>query len=282
MRKKKEQSFETILIEKQGNGTTVVTFNRPEKRNAMSPLMHKEMVDALRMLKYDNETKVLVLTGAGNSFCAGQDLKEYFYKSLYEEGDPYAHAKNREMSHTWRFRELRNFPKVTIAKINGNCFGGAFTIITSCDLAIAADEAKIGLSELNFGHFAGGMVTKVVSEMLRPRDAMYYLLTGDLINGKRAAEIGLVNLSVPLKKLDAELERLLGKILDKDEEALRFQKELYHNSRHMGYEEAWRFSAAMSAEHTALSKGKWLKEGVGQFMKKKYKPGLGSFDKDAK
>ena len=282
MKNKQAPSFETILVEKQKNGVTVITFNRPEKRNAMSPLMHKEMVDALRMLKYDDATKVLVLTGAGNSFCAGQDLKEYFYKDLYENKDPYAHAKNRELSHTWRFRELRNFPKVTIAKINGNCFGGAFTIITSCDLAIAADEAKIGLSELNFGHFAGGMVTKVVSEMLRPRDAMYYLLTGDLIDGKKAAEIGLVNFSVPLKKLDAALKNLLGKLLDKDEEALRFQKELYHNSLHIGYEEAWRLAAAMSAEQTALSKGKWPKEGVGQFMKKKYKPGLGAFDKNSK
>jgi len=279
---KKKKDYETILIEKKGNGTTVLTFNRPEKRNCMSPLMHQEMLDALRMLKYDAETKALVLTGAGNSFCAGQDLKEYFYKNLYEENDPHAHAKDRETSHTWRFRELRNFPKVTIAKINGNCFGGAFTIVTSCDLAVAADEATIGLSEINFGHFAGGMVTKVVSEMLRPRDAMYYLLTGDPIDGKKAQEIGLVNFSVPLVKLDEAVEKLLGKILDKDEEALRFQKEMYHNSLHMGYEEAWRFSAAMSAQQTALSKGNWLKEGVGQFMKKKYRPGLGAFDKEVK
>jgi len=274
--------FETILLQKRGDGVTTITFNRPEKRNAMNPQMHREMVEALRMLKYDEETKILVLTGAKDSFCAGQDLKEYFYKKLYEEKDPFAHARDRELSHTWRFRELRYFPKVTIARVNGDCFGGAFTIVTSCDLAIAADEAKIGLSELNFGHFAGGMVTKVVSEFLRPRDAMYYLLTGEPIDGKRAAEIGLVNFSVPREKLDEELEKLLNKLLDKDELALRFQKELYRHSLHMGYEEAWRFSGAMSAEHTALSKGKWLKEGVGQFMEKKYKPGLKAFNKDAK
>ena len=141
---------------------------------------------------------MLVITGAGNSFCAGMDLKEVFH-ALKDQ--PARYDKVIRLATEWRGRTLRYYPKPTIAMINGYCFGGAFSIVEGCDLAIAADEATFGLSEINFKGFPGGAVSKSLANLLRPRDALFYALTGRRFDGKIAAEIGLVNFSVPLRQL---------------------------------------------------------------------------------
>jgi feruloyl-CoA hydratase/lyase len=154
--------YSTILIEK-NDGITTLKFNRPEKRNAMSPQLHREMYDALSELQFDDETRVLVITGNGDAFCAGQDLKQYFYEL---KDDRRAREEIRRISHAWRHEKLNMFPKPTIAAINGWCFGGAFTVVCSSDIAITAEEAVFGLSEVNFNQIPGGLVTKVVQEIV--------------------------------------------------------------------------------------------------------------------
>jgi trans-feruloyl-CoA hydratase/vanillin synthase len=131
------KKYETLLIDN-SDGITTITLNRPDKKNAMSPTLHREMHDALRDLEFDKDTQVVVITGSGNAFCAGQDLKEYFYANKDSERD---REEIQRISHAWRHQILNYFPKPTIASINGYCFGGAFTIVASCDIAIAADEA---------------------------------------------------------------------------------------------------------------------------------------------
>jgi trans-feruloyl-CoA hydratase/vanillin synthase len=140
-------SYETILVEK-NDGITTIRLNRPQKKNAMSPTLHREMHAALRSLEFDDETQVLVITGSGDAFCAGQDLKEYFYDNKDSARQT---EEIQRISHEWRHQILNTFPKPTIASINGYCFGGAFTIVASSDIAIAANEARFGLSEINFG-----------------------------------------------------------------------------------------------------------------------------------
>ena len=111
--------YKTVKVEKE-NGITWVILNRPEKRNAMSPQLHFEMVDVLIELESDDETRVLVLTGAGDSWCAGQDLKEFFR----ELDDKPAERRRAEWAtHEWRWRSLLTFPKPTIAMVDGYCFG---------------------------------------------------------------------------------------------------------------------------------------------------------------
>ncbi len=266
-----QPSYETILLHK-ADGVATVTFNRPQKRNAMSPKMHFEMVDVLGRLRYDGDLRALVLTGAGESFVAGQDLKEYFY----EAGDQMARQPFRDASHEWRSRLLPNFPVPTIASVNGWCFGGAFSIVANCDLAIAAEEATFGLSEINFKHFAGGLVSKHVGEVFRPRDAAYYLYTGESFDGKRAAEMGFVNYAVPRARLAEETAALAKKLSEKDRLALVVAKQVYKQSLHMNTEEALVYSTAASEMQTSLSKGAWVKEGIGDFLKGKYRPGLES------
>src|SRR5213593_3380957 len=178
------QTYETIKIEKNGDGITWLYLNRPEKRNAMNPLLHEEMVQALDELSRDDETRVLVLSGAGTAFCAGMDIKEHF-RELGDDRQQFERVE--ELSQRWRWRQLSTFPRPTIAMVNGWCCGGAFTPLINCDFAIAAEEAQFSLSEINWGILPGGLVSKMVTDILGWRDAMYLSLTGEAFDGRRAA-----------------------------------------------------------------------------------------------
>jgi trans-feruloyl-CoA hydratase/vanillin synthase len=269
-------TYETILVQRE-DGVVTVTLNRPHKRNAMNPTLHNEMVEVLTELKFDKDLRVLVITGAGESFSAGEDLKEFFY----EQNDRMQFERLLEKALEWRVRILRSFPVPTIAAINGWCFGGAFSIVSGCDIAIAADEAVFGLSEVNFGHFPGGPVSKQISQILRLRDAVYYILTGDTFNGKRAAEIGFVTYSVPKQNLQDEVKKLVKKLCQKDALALRACKECYRDSLLIpDYEAALAYSAAKSDQLSFLQGGAWKDQGIKQFIEGQYRPGLGAFKKD--
>src|SRR6185312_9855298 len=135
-----------------------VTLNRPEKRNAMSPPLNDEMVKVLEAIEIDDRCGVLVLTGAGDSFSAGMDLREYF-RAL--DGLPYEQQlQGRRSAWQWQWKHMMAYCRPTIAMVNGWCFGGAFTPLVACDLAVAADEAIFGVSEINWGIIPGGNVTR--------------------------------------------------------------------------------------------------------------------------
>src|SRR5579885_2227696 len=267
-------TYKTILVDHE-DGITTVTFNRPEKRNAMSPQLHMDMWDVLNRLEADEATRVLVLTGAGQAFCAGQDLKEYFYEM---EGREAERRRIGRIGQEWRDRLLRMFPRPTIAMVNGYCFGGAFTIVCSCDFAIAAEDATFGLSEVNFGHLPGGLVSKVISGVLAYRDALYYALTGEPFDGRRAAEIKLVNKAVPREQLREETWKLARKLATMDASALRITKEALKQVATMDQEQAYYRLQAKSNElkwrHEHEGRGG---DGIQRFLAKEYRPGLQSF-----
>ena len=269
-------SYETILIDRKDNVVTV-TLNRPQKKNAMSPKLHEEMLEVLRTLKYDKDLRVLIITGAGDSFSAGEDLKEFFY----EQRDRMEFEALVEKSMEWRVHILRNFPVPTIAMINGYCFGGAFSIVAGCDIAIAADEAVFGLSEINFGHFPGGPVSKQISALMRPREAVYYILTGDQFSGKRAAEIGLITYSVPRERLQEEVAEITRKLSMKEPNALRACKEGYRDSLLIpDMNAALAYSLAKSDQLSFLQNNAWKDQGIKQFIEGSYRPGKRPYKKN--
>lgn len=268
--------YETIEVSTL-DGVTTVRFNRPEKRNAMNPTLHREMLHALTEAETDDDTQILVITGSGGSFSAGQDLKQYFHEM---QDSPTARAQIREVSHTWRFRKLYRFPKPTIAAVNGWCFGGAFTVVASCDIAVAASDATFGLSEVNFGHIAGGLVTKMAAEYMLPRKALYYLMTGEQFDGRTAAEIGFVTEHVAGDQLSDRVQELAETLKGKDPIALRACKEAFKlvDIRSMGHEDAWAWLTARTGQLKADQKGSWM-EGVGAFVEKEFRPGLEAMPK---
>lgn len=263
--------YKTICAEFD-DGVCLLTLDRPDKRNAMNPALGEEMTDVLEKLRNDKRCRVLVITGAGESFCAGMDLKEFF---IDLQDKPAEYDRAHRVAVEWRGRTLRLFPKPTIAMVNGHCFGGALTIVEGCDLAVAAEDAKMGLSEINFKMFPGGSVGKSMGNLLRPRDYMLYALTGRPMTGKIAAEIGLINYAVPLKDLRDDVMALAHEIAAKDASALQATREIYTNSIDMNWDTAMNYALALQSAHTARQANAFREEGIGDFLEKKYKPGLG-------
>lgn len=253
-----------------------VSFNRPEKKNAMSPDLNRRMMEVLDELEFDDNVGVLVLTGEGDAWQAGMDLKKYFRET--EAGGLGSIRQSQRESYGW-FRRLRWFQKPTIAMVNGWCFGGGFGPLFSCDLAICADEAKFGLSEVNWGILPGGGVTKVVVDLLSMRDAMYMALTGEAIDGKTAAAWKLVNESVPLAQLRGRVEELANLLLKKNPVALKGTKDAVRRVKEMTYDNAEDYLVrAQEAANYFDNEGR--KEGIRQFIdEKSYKPGLGEYQK---
>ncbi len=272
------KSYATVKIEKE-DGITWVILNRPEKRNAMNAQLHFDMLDAITDLETDNETKILVLTGAGNSWCAGQDLRGYF-RDL--DGKPAERRRASWASQEWRWRRLYTFPKPTIAMVNGYCFGGAFTPLIACDFAIASEEAIFGLSEVNWGIFPGGLVSRVLAEAMTYRDAMYYIMTGDSFNGKQAATMRLVTFAVPQEKLRDETVKLARKLMEKNPSVLRAAKEVYKTCLTMDFWQAEDYMAAKGAALRASDPEKGREKGMKQFLDDKtYRPGFGAYNRNA-
>jgi trans-feruloyl-CoA hydratase/vanillin synthase len=253
-----------------------VYFARPDKRNAMSPKLNRRMMEVLDELEYRDDVGVLVLGGEGSAWSAGMDLKEYFRET--EADGLRGVRKSQRESYGW-FRRLRWYQKPTIAMVNGWCFGGGFGPLFGCDLAICADEAKFGLSEINWGILPGGGVTKVVVDLLSMRDAMWMTLTGEAIDGKKAAEWKLVNESVPLERLEARVREVAEMLLQKNPVALKFAKDAVRRVGVMTYDEAEDYLVRMQEAANFHDKTEGRKEGIRQFIdEKSYKPGLGAYD----
>lgn len=271
------KKFETIKIERQ-DGIAWLYFNRPEKRNSMSPTLNREMLAALDDIESDGVSQVLVLTGVGDSFSAGMDLKEYFREI---DGKPsHVQSEVRRIAGGWQYHRLRSFPLPTIAMVNGWCFGGAFTPLVSCDIAVAADDAKFGLSEVNWGILPSGLVTRDVSAVMSYRNALFYILTGRPFDGRKAAEMGLVTLSVPASQLRAEVVSIANELRGKSPETLRTCKEAFKVSLQMSWEEAQDYLYAKLEQMQFRDKGRSREQGLKQFLDEKtYKPGLGAFDR---
>jgi trans-feruloyl-CoA hydratase/vanillin synthase len=264
--------FETILVDV-ADGVATITFNRPKKKNAMNPALHRDMTAALDQLRYEEGARVVLITGAGDAFCGGMDLKEFF-TDLKDK--PAEYDRVYRMATEWRGRTLRYYPKPTVAVVNGFCFGGAFSIVEGCDLAIAAEDATFGLSEINFKLFPGGSVSKSLANLLRPRDALWYGMTGETFNGVVAAEIGFINKAFPRVKLQDEARKLALQLAQKDPWALKATKDGYRNSLDMGWEAAIDYAGAKEMELVLKQGDAFRKEGIGDFLKGEYRPGLES------
>ena len=266
---------QNVLVEFE-DGIAWVTLNRPEKRNAMSPALNKEMRETVEHLATDERCGVFVLTGAGDSFAAGMDLKEYFRET---DGAPdTVLLKVRRDAEEWQWRRLRDYPKPTIAMVNGWCFGGAFTPVCACDLALAADEATFGLSEINWGILPAGNVTKGTIETIGYRNALYYTMTGESFGGQRAAEMGLVNFSVPRAELRERTRKLALTLLEKNQTVLRGAKLAMKRTKYMDWEVSADYLYAKMAEALHLGGADNRKNAMKAFLDdKSFKPGVEHF-----
>jgi trans-feruloyl-CoA hydratase/vanillin synthase len=255
-----------------------VTLNRPDKRNAMNPTLNIEMGEVLEAVEMDAAAQVLVLTGAGDAWSAGMDLKEYFRET--DKGPEILQEKVRRDCSYWQWKLLRFYTKPTIAMVNGWCFGGAFSPLVACDLALAADDAVFGLSEINWGIPPGNLVSKALADTIGHRKALHYIMTGETFTGKQAAEMGLVNKSVPKEKLREETIALAKVLLAKNPVVLRIAKHGFKRCRELTWEQSEDYLYAKVDQSHLRDPEHGRAQGLKQFLDDKtIKPGLQTYQR---
>jgi enoyl-CoA hydratase len=226
-------AYETILYQVE-NGIGRITLNRPQAMNAITPAMLHELKAAVMMASVDADVKVIVLTGAGKAFCAGVDLKALGERKLErgKVGD-ILDIPARELINT-----IREVPKVVIALVNGFCFTGALEIMMGCDVAIAAEEAKLGDTHAKWGIRPTWGMTARLSRRVGFIKAREMSFTADSVPGKEAERIGLVNIAVPAEKLEEALQTLVKKITSNSPSSIAAYKYMYNTNENMTLDRA--------------------------------------------
>ena len=220
-----EEKYETLLIERR-DGIAIVTLNRPEVLNAFNPKMGKEILAAFRVLADDDDTRVVILTGAGRAFCSGADISKP--KDRASQWNPNV-IRGYESS-TMMSRLMVNYPKPIIAAINGVALGVGFTLTLPCDIRLASENARFGATFTRIG-----MVPELGSSFLLPRivgfgKAMELVLTARVIDAQEAKELGLVNKVTAKGKVMDEALEMARMILKSPPVALRLTKQALHHA----------------------------------------------------
>ncbi len=192
------QDYEYLLIERDDAGIAVVTMNRPEKRNAINNDMHTELERVFREIGDDEDIRAVVLTGAGKGFCSGGDA------SSMDDGS----FERRTKGPTTPFRAVRTLlynmlevEQPIVAAVNGDAAGLGANLALFCDIVVASETARLGDTHVRMGLVAGDGGVVIWPMLIGWARAKEYLLTGDWITGKEAAEIGLVNRAVPAEQV---------------------------------------------------------------------------------
>jgi methylglutaconyl-CoA hydratase len=252
-------NFETILLV-YDSGIAKITLNRPEKRNAISFQLVAELIDALDEVE-KSTAQILILTGAGKAFCAGMDLEEL--KTLTGK----SHAENVSDSNKMAriFRRLYEFPKPTIAAVNGAAIAGGTGLATMCDFTLAVPEAKFGYTEVRIG-FVPAIVSSILVWQVGHKTARDLLLTARIFDAAEAYRLGLVNEVVGTEQLVKRARELAMQLMENSPTSLQLMKKLIN-----GFISAQLDAQIEQAveENARIRQTADFREGVASFLEKR-------------
>ncbi len=252
-------NFNTIQLAYDG-GTATITLNRPEKRNAISFELIDDLLRALDEIAR-SESIILILTGAGKAFCSGMDLENL--KTLLGR----TWEQNLKDSETMvrLFRSLYEFPKITIAAVNGPAIAGGTGLALLCDFTLAVPEAKFGYTEVRIG-FVPAIVSTFLLRQVGEKQARDLLLTGRLFGAEEALRMGLINELVAPEKLIARARELAALLMENSPASLRATKQLLND--HARAELDVQIEAAVR-ENAAVRTTADFREGITSFLEKR-------------
>jgi 2-(1,2-epoxy-1,2-dihydrophenyl)acetyl-CoA isomerase len=216
--------YQTLFHERTGTVATL-TLNRPEARNALDIVMRRELFDALDEIEGDAAVRVLILTGAGGHFCAGGDVK-----TMRETRHTAAEGRARVELLNVMVRRLVDFPRPTIAMVDGYAVGAGSNLALCCDLIVASDRAKFGELFWKIGLAPDGGGTWLLSRLVGLARAKELIFTADVIDAAEAARIGLVNRVVPAASLEATTRALAEKIAAGPPAVLKMAKHMVNRA----------------------------------------------------
>ncbi|MBD9374717.1 crotonase/enoyl-CoA hydratase family protein [Rhizobium sp. ARZ01] len=216
--------FETISIAADSRGVATLMLARPEQHNALSARMIAELTQAASQLGDDPAVRVVVLTGEGASFCAGGDLKWMKEQASATREQRIAEARKLAVM----LKALRELPKPLIARVNGQAYGGGVGLISVCDTAIAASDARFGLTETRLGLIPATISPYVIAR-IGSANALRYFTSARLFGADEALTVGLLNAEVEAEGLDAAVEREVAQYFATAPGAVAAAKALVHS-----------------------------------------------------
>src|SRR5579871_6127760 len=248
----------SVLVEKRASALWI-TINRPEKRNAINADVIAGIAKGYRAALDDSDVRVIVLTGAGEkAFCAGADLQN--------TGGAFEHDYSKpNVAFADLFRLSQNATKPAIARVNGVCMAGGMGLLCMTDMAVAADHAIFGLPEVKVGVFPM-QVMSLLQSMAPPRLVSEWALTGEPFDARAAQAAGLLNHDVPASELDAKVDWLIGRLIDKSPTAIRRGKYAMRAIASMSFDESIAYTESQIA---LLAMTEDAKEGLKAFGEKR-------------
>ena len=222
------ESTEALVLRQDIDGVATLTLNRPEKLNALTPSVFMELRDHIDALADDDTVGCVVLTGAGRSFCAGNDLGGI--ADGVKAPTPHFQAETIDA--------LERLPQPTVAKVRGHCFTGGLELALGCDLIVVADDAQLGDTHGQWGLVAVWGLTVRLPERIGVAKAKELMYTARRIPGTEAASIGLANRSVSADDLDETVDDMTAAIVANSWDTSRFDKAIIADTKDMGREEA--------------------------------------------
>jgi methylglutaconyl-CoA hydratase len=237
-----------------------VTLNRPDKRNAISYELIDDLLAALNEVA-ESPAQVLILTGAGKAFCSGMDLENL--KALVGRS-PEQSVKDSEIM-ARLFRSLYDFPRPTIAAVNGAAVAGGCGLATLCDFALAVPEAKFGYTEVRIG-FVPAIVSTFLLRQVGEKHARDLLLTGRIIGAEDARRIGLINEIVPAEQLRERAQELALQLMENSPASLVATKRLLSDHARAALDAQIRSAVR---ENAAIRATADFREGIASFLEKR-------------
>jgi enoyl-CoA hydratase/carnithine racemase len=250
---------QAVLLRRDEDGIAFLTLNRPQARNALSVALMARLQDALDAIAVDRAVRVVVIAGAGPAFCAGHDLREIRanpdrarYEALF--------AQCSRLMLT-----ITRLPKPVIARVHGVATAAGCQLVATCDLAVAAADARFATPGVNIGLFCSTPMV-ALSRAVGRKPAMEMLLTGDLVGAARARELGLINRVVPLAALDDEVARLARQIAGKSAHVLAIGKEAFYRQAELGIAAAYDYASEVMTRNMLARDAE---EGIDAFIAKR-------------
>lgn len=245
-------TYKTLIVEK-SNGIAKIILNRPRVLNAMNEELLTELTAALDNIEKDDSVHVVILTGSGDVFSAGRDLKGVMEGSERPGGD--------------RYKALEDLSKPVIAAVNGPCFTGSFELVMCADIIIASENAVFGDTHARFGIIPGGGQTQRLPRQVGSKKAKELLFTCERVSAREAERIGIINKVVPQDKLDKAAQEMAKKILENIPETIRALKSLINKGLKTDLQTGLKME--MDVHKGPISPTKEGKERIEKLMKKR-------------
>lgn len=250
-----------IISKNDGRGVATLTLNRPQKHNAFDDELLAALLTELRACRDDDTVRVIVLAAAGKSFCAGADLGWMKRMAGYSAEQNYRDARTM----AWFYQELATLAKPTIAAVQGATLGGGVGVVAACDIAVAAEEAVFGCTEVKIG-LIPAVISPYIRQAIGHRQALRYSLTGERFSAREALDLGLVHKVVPGRALPQAVDGFCEELLENGPAAMGAVKSLLYGPDEDQMQQEGQFTSGCIAEVRVSAEGQ---EGLAAFLEKR-------------